>query len=413
MTVPHPAPEQPTPAGTWPRLSAATAHLDTPLAALGLAALDRNAADLTARAAGKPVRVASKSVRVRAVLERVLALPGYAGVLAYSLPEALWLVREGVSDDVVVAYPTVDRAALRDLVHDPRAAAAITLVVDDPAHLDLVDTVAAPGERETVRLCLELDASLALPGLWVGVRRSPLRTADRAGAAARAIAARPGFALVGVMSYEAQLAGLGDRPPAAAPRSARARAVAVRRLQALSWRELPGRRAEAVAAVREVADLEFVNAGGTGSLERTRTDPSVTEVAAGSGLFGPGLFDGYGAFQPRPAVAFALDVVRTPAPGMVTVGGAGWVASGPPGPDRLPTIAWPPGLGYLANEAAGEVQTPLTGPGADRLRVGDRVWFRHAKAGELCERVTELHVVEGDRVTQAWPTYRGEGKTYG
>lgn len=402
-----------TPATDWPRLSKATAGLDTPLAVLDRGALHANADDLAARAAGRPIRVASKSVRCRTVLTEVLARPAYAGVLAYSLAEALWLVREGVSDDIVVGYPTVDRAALADLVSDSAAAAAITLMVDDPAQLDVIDAVAPPRQRASVRLCLELDASLSLPGLWVGVRRSPLRTPEAAGRAAAAISARAGFQLVGVMAYEAQIAGLGNQPAPGASPAARARAAVVRRLQERSWRELPHRRAAAVAAVREVADLEFVNGGGTGSLERTTTDESVTELAAGSGLFGPGLFDAYRAFQPAPATSFALDVVRRPAAGTVTVGGAGWVASGPPGADRLPTIAWPEGLSYLPAEAAGEVQTPLTGPGAAGLAVGDRVWFRHAKAGELCERVPALHVVEQDEVVATWATYRGEGKAFG
>ena len=402
-----------TPTADWPRLTRATAHLDTPLAALDLGALRANAADLARRAAGTPIRVASKSVRCRPVLNEVLSRSEYAGVLAYSLAEALWLVREGVSDDVVVAYPTVDRTALAELVRDPAAAAAVTLMVDDPAQLDVVDAVAGPGQRETVRLCLELDASLSLPGLWVGVRRSPLRTAQEARGAAEAIARRAGFRLVGMMAYEAQIAGLGNQPVAGSAPAARVRAAVVRRLQERSWRELPERRAAAVAAVGEVAALEFVNGGGTGSLERTTTDASVTELAAGSGLFGPGLFDAYRSFQPAPAAAFALDVVRVPVSGTVTVGGAGWVASGPPGADRLPTIAWPEGLRYLPAEGPGEVQSPLTGPGAAGLGVGDRVWFRHAKAGELCERVDTLHVVDGEDIVGQWPTYRGEGKNFG
>lgn len=397
----------------WDRLTRATAHLDTPLAVLDRGALRHNATDLAARASGRPIRVASKSVRCRPVLREVLARPEYAGVLAYSLAEALWLVREGVTDDVVVGYPTVDRTALAELVHDPEAAAAITLVVDDPAQLEVIDAVAAPDRRETVRLCLELDSSLSLPGLWVGVRRSPVHTAEQARRAAEQIVRHRGFRLVGMMAYEAQIAGLGNQPPVGSPPAARARAVVVRRLQERSWRELPERRAQAVAAVREVADLEFVNGGGTGSLERTATDGSVTELAAGSGLFGPGLFDGYRDFQPAPAASFALDVVRLPAPGTATVGGAGWIASGPPGPDRLPTIAWPQRLHYVGAESAGEVQTPLTGPGAAGLRVGDRVWFRHAKAGELCERVNALEIVDGQSVTDRWQTYRGERRDFG
>ena len=137
----------------------------------------------------------------------------------------------------------------------------------------------------------------------------------------------------------------------------------------------------------------------------------MTEVAAGSGLYAPALFDGYDAFRARPAAFFGLDVTRRPAPGVVTVIGGGWVASGPAGRDRLPVPALPVGLRLLGAEGAGEVQTPLTGAPARRLAVGDRVWFRHAKAGELCEHVDVLHLVQGDAVVETVPTYRGEGMT--
>src|SRR5699024_2300431 len=88
-----------------------------------------------------------------------------------------------------------------------------------------------------------------------------------------------------------------------------------------------------VAAVRQIADLAFVNGGGTGSIETTRTEDAVTEIAAGSGLIGPGLFDGYHGFCPRPALLLGLSVVRRPARGVATLLGGGWVASGVPGAD--------------------------------------------------------------------------------
>ncbi|GAA4829484.1 alanine racemase [Luteimicrobium xylanilyticum] len=425
-----------TAASYWPSLTAATVDLDPPYATLDLRALAHNAHDMLRRAGGMPIRVASKSVRVRPVLDAVLALDGYAGVLAYTLPEALWLASEpdpadpaaggsGVTD-VVVGYPTADRAALRRLTSDPVLASRVTIMVDDVAQLDLVDAVAAPGSREEVRVCLELDASYDVPGLsalvggsaHVGVFRSPVHSPERAQALARHVVERPGFRLVGVMAYEAQIAGLANATPGRAARSA-----VVRRLQALSGAELRDRRGAAVAAVRQVADLEFVNGGGTGSLETTSADPAVTEVAAGSGLFGPHLFDNYVQFTPAPAVAFALSVVRNPAPGVATLLGGGWVASGPPAADRLPRVVWPEGTRYVGNEAAGEVQTPLRGPGAAGLRPGDRAWLRHTKAGEIAEHVTGLVVVGGTddhpydperpaTVLGTVPTYRGEGKVF-
>jgi D-serine deaminase-like pyridoxal phosphate-dependent protein len=167
-----------------------------------------------------------------------------------------------------------------------------------------------------------------------------------------------------------------------------------------------------VNRVREHADLEFVNGGGTGSVAGTAADPAVTEVTAGSGLYGPTLFDGYRAWRPRPAAFFALSVVRKPTPRIATVLGGGWVASGEADPSRLPLPWLPAGLRLIPGEGAGEVQTPLVGPGAAGLSVGDRVWFRHAKAGELCEHVEALHLVSGDAIVETVPTYRGEAKAF-
>jgi len=388
------------------KLDRATAELDPPFAVVDLAAFDANANALVERAAGKPLRVASKSVRCRELLSRVLRRPGWQGVLAYTLAEANWLVRSGVTDDAVVAYPTADRAALRDLAHDDQLRAGVTLMVDSAEQLDVIQAVT---EKSEIRLCIDLDASYRLAGgrVHLGVFRSPVREPDQARTLAEAIAKRPGFRLVGIMSYEAQIAGLGDAPP-----GRRARGLAIRAIQRRSYRELLARRGAAVDAVRAIADLEFVNGGGTGSVRLTGADPSVTEITAGSGLYGPTLFDAYTAWRPTPAAFFAQPVVRRPGPGVVTVLGGGWIASGPTEPSRQPTPWLPEGLKMIGTEGAGEVQTPLRGAAADGLRVGDRVWFRHAKAGELCEHVNDLHLIEGDAVTAVAPTYRGEGHAF-
>jgi D-serine deaminase-like pyridoxal phosphate-dependent protein len=377
-------------------LTAATADLDPPLAALDLAALTANADDLVRRAGGTPVRLASKSVRCRWVLDTVLARPGFGGVMAYALREACWLARGGVTD-VLMGYPTADRGALRELAGDPALLAAVTLMVDDEAQLTWIRAVAPDAP---VRVCIDVDASLRIGRLHLGVRRSPLRTpADAARLAERADAL--GFRVVGVMFYEAQIAGLPDTSPA------------VRLVKKRSAAELARRRGDVVEAVEKVVGaLEIVNSGGTGSLEISSADRAVTEVTAGSGLYVPTLFDRYRAFQPRPALYFALPVVRRPAPGIATLFGGGYIASGPAGKTRLPSPALR-GLKLLGTEGAGEVQTPLQGPGAAGLRIGDRVWFRHAKAGELGERLDTIHVVDGAAITASVPTYRGEGRTFG
>jgi len=394
------------------RCDQATAHLDPPFAVLDVAAFDANARDLLRRAGGLPIRVASKSLRCRYLIERVLARPGYRGVMCYSLAEALWLHAAGTSDDLLVAYPTADRAALRALAADAAALRHITLTIDSAAHLDFIDATVGEGHPQ-IRVCLELDVSwrpLARgPVLQIGTWRSPLRSPAQAARFAETILARPGFVLVGVMGYEGQIAGVGDAPPGHP-----LRAALVRLIQARSAAELRERRAETVRRIRALTTLEFVNGGGTGSLESTAADKSVTELAAGSGLVGPTLFDAYRRFRPRPALLYALPVVRRPGPGIATLFSGGYVASGTGTPDRLPKPFRPAGLRLTRTEGAGEVQTPVLGAAADQLGLGDRVWLRHAKAGELAERLTEYHLIGSDATdTRAVPTYRGEGQCFG
>jgi D-serine deaminase-like pyridoxal phosphate-dependent protein len=385
-------------------LARATAHLEPPMLVLDGAALEANAADLVRRGGGKPVRVATKSVRVRAIVEEALARPGFRGVMAYSLREALWLAGHGVTD-ILTGYPSADREGLARLASDPDLARCVVLMVDDPAHLDLVDAAVAPRDarRVAVRVCLDVDASLRLGPVHLGVRRSPLRTPAQVAGLAREVARRPGVEVVGVMFYEAQVAGLPDV------------GIGVRAVKARSMAELGRRRGAVVAAVTDALGRPpaVVNGGGTGSVQLTVADPAVTEVTAGSGLFVPTLFDRYRTFTPRPALFVVLPVVRRPAPRIATVFGGGYIASGPSGPSRLPTPVAPEGLRLLGTEGAGEVQSPVRGRSAASLQIGDRVWWRHAKAGEVCERFSEVHVVGDGGSVRTVPTYRGEGVAFG
>ncbi len=397
-------------AGDYERLERATEGIAAPFALVDLDAMWANSDDMLRRAAGKPIRVASKSVRCRGVLERILARgPGYRGLLTYTLPESLWLAREGF-DDLVIGYPTADRAAIADLARltEERPGSAPVLMVDCPEHLDLIEDAAGPG-ASPIRVALELDVGWwALGGrLKIGPKRSPIRTPLQAAAMARAILDRPRLKLVGLMGYEGHIAGVGDRPP-----GKRIQGRVIEWMQGRSAAEIHERRGAVVAAVSELADLEFVNGGGTGSLHGTADEAAVSELAAGSGFFAPTLFDAYSSFRLRPAAMFAMPVVRKPSPAIATVLGGGYLASGVGEPSRLPSPHLPPGLALDRFEGAGEVQTPVLGGPARALAIGDRVYFRHAKAGELCERFDSLHLVSGDRIVDELPTYRGEGRTF-
>jgi D-serine deaminase-like pyridoxal phosphate-dependent protein len=414
-----------TPEQAYERLERATAGLQAPFALIDLDALDANAAELVRLAGGKPIRLASKSLRCRGLQQRVLAREGFSGTLAYTLPEALWLAGHGVQD-IVVAYPTADAAVLRELAERTASEGAaapdgapasegggpIAVMVDSAEQLPTIERATRGIDGARVRVCLDIDAGWrALGGrLRVGVKRSPAHTPREAAELASAVVASDCAQLVGVMMYEAQIAGVGDTPPG---RPLRARAI--RAMQARSARELAARRAAVVHAVGDVLaragqpPLELVNGGGTGSLQRTTREPAVTELTAGSGLYAPGLFDSYRALSLAPAALFALPVVRRPGPGVVTALGGGYLASGAGDGARLPHPHVPAGLRLDREEGAGEVQTPLLGQAADGLALGARVYLRHAKAGELCERFNTMHVLEGDRIVDELPTYRGEG----
>jgi D-serine deaminase-like pyridoxal phosphate-dependent protein len=386
------------------------AEVEAPFAFVDLRAMWANAEAMLGRAGSKPVRVASKSIRCRAVLEAILARDErFRGLMTYTLPETLWLAEQGF-ENLLLAYPTADVGALEALAL--RSAAnpegAPIVMVDCVEHLEMIESVLGTG-APPIRVCIDVDA-----GWWwlggrvkVGPKRSPIHTVEDAVALAREIERRPQIELDALMAYEGQIAGVGDRPP-----GQRRRAAAIRFMQRRSAPELAERRAAIVAALSEFVELEIVNGGGTGSLELTAAEEAVTEVTAGSGFYAPALFDHFSRFSLTPAAGFALPIVRKPSPRTVTALGGGYLASGAGDTARLPAPWLPTGLELDPEEGAGEVQTPLHGSAASGLSVGDRVYLRHAKAGELCERFDTLHLVEGDAIVDEVPTYRGEGKTF-
>jgi D-serine deaminase-like pyridoxal phosphate-dependent protein len=400
----------PAPARTHRFYEELFAEIESPFAFVDLDAMWANADSLLTRAGNKPIRVATKSIRCRPVIERILERDErFRGLMTFTLPETLWLAEQGFGD-LLLAYPTTDLEAVRELAIRNVAAPekAPVLMVDSVEHLDLIESVLG-SQAGPVRLAIDLDTAFkALGGrLTVGAKRSPVRTPEQAVALAEEIGRREKLKLVGIMAYEGQVAGVGDEPPGQPARSRM-----IKWMQRRSIAEIRERRAEVVARVRQVADLEFVNGGGTGSLESTSLEAAVTEVAAGSGFFAPVQFDHYSKFTLAPAAAYAVPVVRRPGPGVVTALGGGYLSSGSAGPARLPEPWLPKGLRLDPEEGAGEVQTPLIGEAADALKLGDNVYLRHSKAGELCERFDSLLLVEGGEIVDEVPTYRGDGQTF-
>ena len=397
----------------WRRFREALKGAALPAALVDLDALEHNVDGVVraARAADRKLRIATKSVRCRGLLTRILERAGDAatGLMTMTGRETEWLARHGFGD-LLCAYPAQTPADRAALARANALGAIARVVVDDEAALPpLAEAARSHGTR--IPVVIDLDVSLRVFGgrVHVGVQRSPVRSADAAVRLATAIAREPALSLVGLMGYEAHVAGLPDQHD-----GARWRELAVRLLKRVSGPRLVRLRGEVTGALLAAGfALPLVNGGGSGSLSLA-SDPSLTEVTVGSAFLASHLFSRYSDLPVRPASYFALPIVRRPAPDLVTCLGGGLVASGAVGSDRWPVPALPAGLTLLPLEGAGEVQTPLRVPhGLERdLALGEPIFFRHAKAGELAEHFAHYALVRGDHVVERVATYRGDGQCF-
>jgi D-serine deaminase-like pyridoxal phosphate-dependent protein len=378
-----------------------------PFAYLDLDLLEQNIRQIVARAQGKRIRIASKSVRSVAVLRRLLSAdPRIQGIMCFTAREAAYLAKQGF-DDLLIGYPCWHELDIAAVAQATVAGSHITLMIDSVAHVEQIERIA---QRYDVRLplCLDVDMSLLVPGLHFGAWRSPVRTPEQARPIIERILRSQHVWLDGIMGYEAQIAGVGDHYPNQALKN-----TLVRFLKRRSVRDVAGRRGAIFDLIKSYnLSLRFVNGGGTGSIATTREEPAVTEITVGSGFYSPALFDNYRSFRYQPAAGFAIEIVRQAAPHIYTCLGGGYVASGGAGPDKLPQPYLPVGARLDALEGAGEVQTPIRYHGPIPLSVGDPIFLRHSKAGELCERFTHLLLVANGAIVDEVTTYRGDGQCF-
>lgn len=386
----------------------AFAQQGKPFAYVDLDFFDENVLAVAQRAGDKRIRIASKSVRCVGLLRRILEHSDqYQGLMCFTAGEAVWLSEQGF-DDLLVAYPTLEPTALKAVAEAIKKGRSIYLMTDKKEHLEAINA-AGRASGVVLPVCVDLDVSSRYPGLHFGVHRSSLTNIDTLKTYWQQLQELPHIALKGLMAYEAQIAGVGDQTKGQGLKN-----KVIQQLQRHSIGQVRDKRAQAVAFLEEQLGqpLVFVNGGGTGSLESTREEAVVTEVAAGSAFFSPTLFDQYSHFQHLPSAGFALEIVRQPSAKIYTCLGGGYVASGMVGKDKVPQPYLPKGCALNPNEMAGEVQTPIHYSGTTPLQLGDPIFMRHSKAGELCERFNQLVVLQNDKVLGAWPTYRGEGQCF-
>lgn len=391
---------------TYGQYAAVLKNLRLPCAYVDWNLLRVNANLTRMRARGLPIRLASKSLRSAFLIKKILAeIPGFSGVLAYSAREAAYLCDEGI-DDIVIAYPTVEQRDICSLIPHIKNQRRVSFMVDCAEHVHVLQALALQA-KATFSIAIDVDLSVNLPGLYFGVHRSSIRTDDDLKALIKIIDKANGLKLIGMMGYEAQFS-VADQIPKRPFLGA-----SVTMLKRIS-EDLVHRRRQRLSTLLKAhyGSLQFINGGGTATIESTIKDDCVTEISVGSALFGPASFDHFRDYKLQPAAGFALPVTRIPKPGYVTCHGGGYIASGPVEKTKAPQPFLPAGLKLVEREGAGEVQTPLRVPKHCLLHIGDPVLFRHAKAGELAEHFNEFHVILDQEVVAQARTYRGDGHAF-
>ena len=381
--------------------------IQKPCAFLHVESLEKNIESILQMSGDKRIRIASKSVRSVSMLKKIMEYSDrFKGVMCFTAEEAIYLYEQGL-DDLLIAYPTWDETLLRQVCRLVKKGATITVMIDSSEHIDRLTSIAKE-EQGTFLVAIDIDLSTQFPGLYFGVYRSPLRSAESVVSLIKRINDSPYIKLDGIMGYEAQIAGVVDDAPKQSIKNS-----IVRFLKRRSLKEIANKRTAIMKALqKEGVSLRFINGGGTGSLTSTKDEPSVTEVTAGSGFYNSHLFDKYTNLQLVPALFFAIEITRIPQPNVYTCAGGGYVASGSAGVDKLPEIYLPEDATLTNNEAVGEVQTPVIYDGSVDLTFGDPIILRHSKAGEICERFQHVYIIKSNEVIGKETTYRGDGKCF-
>ncbi len=369
--------------------------------------LDENIKQIVQRCKDLPIRIASKSIRSSDILKYILNFDRqFQGIMSFSGSEAVFLCKKGF-DDILVAYPEINSELITEICAELKKGKYINLMVDKLDHIKILNKVGMLNKVK-IPISVDIDMSVDFPGLHFGVWRSSLRKPMNLKTILEEIKQMEFVSLEGIMGYEAQIAGVTDKVHGKWLMN-----NVVRSLKKFSINKIASKRKKSVDMIKAMGfDLKIVNGGGTGSLESTIREDVITEVTVGSGFFNSHLFDNYSKFRHQPAAGFACAINRQPNKNIYTVSGGGYVASGAAEPLKLPLPYLPRGAKLLKNEGAGEVQTPISYNGQEKLTISDPVFFRHSKAGELCERFNQLNLIRGEKIEGLALTYRGEGECF-
>lgn len=376
--------------------------IEAPCMWVNLDALDKNIAEIFKKTATTKVRIASKSIRSIDALKYISSEQKNAiGLMTFSAEEAAILIENGFKD-ILMGYPSLEfdsliKAQQLAIKHQ----ALLTFMVDLPEHIDMLEKV---GEitQSTISCCIDIDLSVKFPGLYFGVFRSSIASPKILEKLLKHIAPKNHIKIWGLMGYEAQVAGVADNTKGQTFMN-----QIIRFLKKKSLPIIAQRRKACADIIRNFTGSEIqINGGGTGSIQNTLCEEGITEVTVGSGYFQSHIFDQFVNINHTPAAGFALRITRNPAPNIFTCQSGGYIASGPINTSKQPCFYYPSDLKWLKNEGFGEVQTPFISK-SNALKVGDLIFLRHAKAGELSEHFETIHLIKHNAYFGTWKTYRG------
>jgi D-serine deaminase-like pyridoxal phosphate-dependent protein len=395
-------------AGPW---SAVLAGRSLPACFVDLDAMQANRATLEAALpdGGPRLRLSTAAIRSSGLLRHLLTAPGHRlqGLLCTSVAEAELLIELGF-DDVVISAPACSADEAERVAQLVAAGHLVVPTVDDFDQVALLAAAAAgragpAGGALSIGVCVDVDVSWQPAAeLWFGLRRSPLRDSEQARALAARIGEADGVHVLGVSAWAAQAA----RPlPTGAAGVLRAPLRGV--VRSRSAELAADRRAATVEALKGDGHAVAVVLGGsTGDLAGALRDPTLTDLPVGEGLLCPVRCDRYG-LNLKPAIHFALPVVRRPDAEHITCRGGGYPSAGPD--PAWPVPVWPPGLRVVAEEGWGQSHTAFSvAPGA-APPIGGAVVCRPARSGDLLDRFNEVLLYQGDQLVEVLPTWRGLG----
>ncbi len=352
----------------------------------------------------KKIRIATKSVRCVKALQYILNQSSkFCGLMTYDGNETLFLLGQGF-DNILIGYPLINHIVLEKLCVEIKKGKNICFMVDRKEHVEILNSLALKHEIQ-LSICLDINLSQAYPFLYFGALRSSIKETKCLHSICKIIKNAHSLKLIGLMGYEAQVAGVGENIKGEFFKN-----LIKHLLKKISVKKIAQKRKEFSSIIKQNGfKLEFINGGGSGSLHSTKLDPSITEFTIGSAFYAPHFLDSFREFKYYPAAGFALEITRQPSANIFTAHGGGYHSSGIDDHHKAPKVYLPTNLSLIPTESAGEVQTPFLYTGKIPLKIGDTILMRHSKSGEMCERFNQLHFISNGSIVDIVNTYRGDG----